>query len=111
MYDNKLKRVKYVHNTITITSQDTHVICDSEGAYTITLPPVAKAIGQFYTFRLFPYLASGVVTLDGSGAEEILTDSGNQTTTSLASAARVFHVLYCDGEYWYVCHGWGWAQL
>lgn len=76
---------------------ETIYLCDaSGGAYTVTLPDVAKSVNQVYSF-VKTDSTGNAVTVDGNGSQTI----NGSTTYALSSQYDAVQIV-CNGTAWFV---------
>jgi ABC-type glycerol-3-phosphate transport system permease component len=76
------------------------IVLAAAHSLTLTLPPVAVAVGKFYSIR--------VITDGGSGAAVAVTDAGDETTFPVGGSTTIALVdvpdgvlLFSDGHNWW----------
>ncbi len=85
-----------VTTTYTAELEDHLIIADATaGAFTITLPPVADAVGYCICFKA-KSVAGGNITIDGN-ASETIDGATTLVLNTLYQKAR----LFCDGVVWW----------
>ena len=82
--------------TVTTThtaGNETYIICNSAGAFTVTLPAVASSLEKVYHIK---NINTGVVTVDGNASETI-----DDQTTQILNQYDAMHIV-CDGSEWWI---------
>lgn len=89
----RVKALDVVTDTLTLNSTHQTIVCNKGTAMTVNLPAVASHAGRTYIIK---NKGAGVVTIDGSGAEQI----DNAATLALNQWQTA--TIVCDGAIWCV---------
>ena len=95
--EQHLKHVRYQDTAATIGVNDNLVLSAGNGI-TITLPPVAEAMGQIYT--LVKTVAAGSLTVTGAAIATGQTAADEVTTNVVLANADDFVTVLSTGLHW-----------
>ena len=89
-----LRDVTTITGATTITNESGNILCNSTSAFTVTLPTAASYAGRDLTIK---NINTGVITIDGNGAETIDGSATLTLATQWSSAT-----LYSTGTSWII---------
>ena len=85
-----------------VVATDRLILCThTSGTLTVNLPAAASSTGRELWIAIGVYTGTGVVTIDGNGAEQVHGAASFSLNRTAGSGARAAHIV-CDGTAWHI---------